>query len=129
MSDEEDGGTVRIESTDTEAQDNVDDKASLTDPTALCFHTAQYVFIPTGSATGISFELTELVREMPWKAGSEFPDEHSVWGFDPAGPVLSPEQFAALVTAPIFPSVFEQLHALESQALTEQTPQATHSAH
>jgi hypothetical protein len=123
------GGTVQIESTDTEAQDNVAEKATLTDPTALCFHTALYVFIPTGSTTGITFELTELVREMPWKPGSEMPNDHGVWGFNSAGPVLSPEQFAKLVTAPIFPSVFDQLHTLQSQAMAQAQHQQSHSPH
>ena len=111
------GGSVQVTSTDTEAQDNVADKATLTDPAALTFHTAVYEFIPTGPAKAVSMELTELVREMPWKPGAGFPGERDVWGFNQTGPVLSPQQFASLATAPIFPLVLQQLADLNQQAM------------
>ena len=44
------GGTVKVISTDTEAQDSVDATSTLTDPTALVFHTAVYEFAPAGDA-------------------------------------------------------------------------------
>lgn len=72
------GGTVQIQSTDIEARDSIQDTAALTDPSALSFHSAQYVF-------------------------------------NPSGPVLSPEQFATLVSAPIFPAAMQQLGDLRTQ--------------
>lgn len=124
------GGTVRVISTDTEAQDNVGDKTTLTDPTAQTFHTAVYEFIPAGgTAKAVSMELAELVREMPWKPGAATSDDHAVWGFNQTGPVLSPQQFASLVTAPIFPSVLQQLGDLQDQGMREQRQQQSHSPH
>lgn len=117
------GGTVRIISTDTEAQDNVSDKTTLTDPTALTFHTAVYEFIPTGTAKAVSMELTELIREMPWKSPDAEPDSHAIWGFDPNGPVLGPQQFASLATSPLFPLVLQELADLNQPGM-----QATTSA-
>ncbi|MBS2536110.1 hypothetical protein KGQ20_25435 [Catenulispora sp. NF23] len=126
------GGNIRIQSTDAEAQINVSEKQSLTDPAALTFHTAQYVFTPTGAtdpAKSVVLEQTELVREMPWKGKPQVADAHGLWGFNPTGPVLSPEQFAKLVTAPIFPSVFQQLAALQAQADREGIQQQSSSSH
>ncbi|MEZ0114389.1 hypothetical protein ABH920_008423 [Catenulispora sp. EB89] len=115
------GGTVRIQSTDIEARDSIQDTAALTDPSALSFHSAQYVFAPPGSGTSWTIELDELVRELPWKGSSGVTDEHGVFGFNPSGPVLSPEQFAALVSAPIFPAVMQQLGNLRTQMEQNQT--------
>ena len=126
------GGTIRIQSTDAEAQINVSEKQSLNDPAALTFHTAQYVFTPTGAtdpAKSVTLEQTELVTEMPWKGKPQVPDAHELWGFNPTGPVLSPEQFAKLVTAPTFPSVFQQLAALQTQADQQGIQQQSSSPH
>ncbi|MEY9855161.1 hypothetical protein ABH935_000760 [Catenulispora sp. GAS73] len=115
------GGTVQIQSTDIEARDSIQDTAALTDPSALSFHSAQYVFAPPGSGTSWTIELDELVRELPWKGSSGVADEHGVFGFNPSGPVLSPEQFAALVSTPIFPAVMQQLGDLRTQMEQNQT--------
>lgn len=123
------GGTVQVTSTDTEAQDNVGDKTTLTDPSALTFHTAVYEFIPTGAAKAVSMELTELVREMPWKPGAGSPQDHALWGFNKTGPVLSPQQFANLATAPIFPLVLQQLADLNEQATHAPTSTPPTSSH
>lgn len=115
------GGTVQVQSTDTEARVNIQDTAALTDPSALSFHTAQYVFTPHDSGASWAIELSELVTELPWKGGSQIADEHVVFGFNRTGPVLSPEQFAALVSAPIFPSAMQQLADLRIQAQQNET--------
>jgi hypothetical protein len=122
------GGSVRVISSDTEAQDNVDDKTTLTDPTALAFHTAVYEFIPAGPGMAVSMQLCELVRDMPWKPGAgQAANDHAVWGFNQTGPVLSPQQFASLATAPIFPSVMQRLADLQGQASRQHQPASTSS--
>lgn len=116
------GATVQVISTDIEAQDNVGDTTALTDPKALTFHTAVYEFKPTDIAPAFSMELTELVREMPWKPGAgQGANDHAMWGFNPAGPVLSPQQFATLASAPIFPEVRQKLADLNLQAMQNST--------
>lgn len=109
-------GTVQVRSTDVEAQDSIADKTLLVDPTALTLHAAVYEFVPTGVGPAFSMVLTELVRDMPWKPGASTPDSHALWGFNPTGPVLSPQQFATLAAAPIFPSVCQKLADLNLQA-------------
>lgn len=123
------GGVVRIESTDTEARDSIQDTSLLTDPSALSFHTAQYVFAPPGSGTSWAIELYELVRELPWKGSPQVADEHTVFGFNATGPVLSPEQFAALASAPIFPAVMQQLADLRTQAMNAEMQNQSKSQH
>jgi hypothetical protein len=108
------GGTVQATSTDCEAQVNAQ-PGSLTEPTALTFHEAAYEFIPD-LGPAYSMELFELVREMPWKPGDQIPDSHAMWGFDQHGPVLSPQQFATLVTSPTFGQVLQQVGDLSLQA-------------
>ncbi|MEY9927941.1 hypothetical protein ABH926_002575 [Catenulispora sp. GP43] len=119
------GGTVLVTSTDTEAQDSLSDKTMVTDPTALVFHTAVYEFIPSGTAPAFSMELTEMVRDMPWRPGTEVPDAHALWGFDQNGPVLSPQQFATLATSPLFPTVRQQLADLNLQVMAAPTTAST----
>jgi hypothetical protein len=110
------GGAVLVTSTDTEAQQPLSDKTMVTNPTALTFHTAVYEFIPSGIAPAFSMQLTELVRDMPWKPGAEVPDSHALWGFDQNGPLLSPQQFGTLATSPTFGMVCQQLADLNLEA-------------
>jgi len=119
------GGTVRIQSIDVEAQDNIQGAGVLTDPSARSFHTAEYLFTAPRTGTSYTIELSELVAELPWKGTPEVPNAHAVFGFNQTGPVLSPEQFATLVSAPIFPAALQGLADLRTQMNQNQVQSQT----
>jgi len=104
-------GVVTIRETDSEAQVNFADKTMLVDPTDLAFNEAQYAFTPTGSPIGFHIELFQMVKDIPWKDGKSGTGgmDRELWGYNPTGPVLSPEQFAKLASAPVFKTVVEEL--------------------
>jgi hypothetical protein len=102
--------------TDIEARNVVGD-THVTDPAKLVVDCAEYEFTATGSSTSISVRLCELVADIPWKPGDRGTgDDHGSFGYNPAGPVMTPTEFADMATGPGFDAAFRTVTDLQKQA-------------
>ncbi|WP_194895878.1 hypothetical protein [Catenulispora pinisilvae] len=104
-------GSMAISAYDVEARNMASAAAhDLTDPAEIVYNQVAYTFTPKGSTRTYGISMSELVKELPWKNGkSEFPDDHARLGYNPDGPVLSPEQFDQMASAPGLPAALDQV--------------------
>lgn len=99
-------GTVSVESLDYEAR-TIMSPTMLTDPSALVLHEAEYSFTAAGGGPTYHVQFTELVKHLPWAPGTGG-DERKLFGYNPTGPALSPEQFAKIAADLRYPALMQQ---------------------
>jgi len=99
-------GTVSVSSIDFEAQAFLPQE-QLTAPSEPVMNQARYSFTPSGSGPVFNIQFTELFKHVPWAANISG-DERKLFGYNPTGPVLSPEQFAKVAADPRFAALVQQ---------------------
>ena len=99
-------------------------RTNLIDPSEIVYNLASYTFAPNGSAMRYSIGLSEMIKDPAFKPGtSEAPSDRKLYGYNPTGPVLSPEQFAQMAGKPGFQSALRQVLDWNQQAMDSEAAQ------
>ena len=99
-------GTVNVTSLDWEAQALMPANMLKT-PSGLVSNLARYTFTPTDGGPSVQIQLNELFKDVPWASGYSG-DGRKLFGYNPSGPVLTPQQFAKLAADPAFDALVRQ---------------------